>query len=417
MPHHRDDDGSGIAGSTPDESALDALRPGEAARAAQALVPLLAERAAQAEEDRRLTPDVVDALREAGIFRLGTPRAFGWFGAGLRTAVETCRVLARGCASASWIVAIAYGGNLFVSQFPDETREAVWSAGPDAFACGAAKPAGSVERVPGGLTLTGHWPYVSGIHHAPVVLLGFLRPRDEGEGSQEAAPQAMLAVVPRDAVDVLDTWHTAGMRGTGSDTVVAEGLHVPEAMALSFEDIVGGIGGLRRPDEPRFCISLAINLPLAGTAIGIAEGALADVVAILSGGRRLMSPLYRQAVDAPAYQLAVADAAVLIDTAHLHALRAADEIDRAAAAGVDLPLERRARLRVDTSHAIRCARSAVRLLIDAVGASALADGSRLQRAWRDLETASWHAALSPETSREVYGRVLLGAELPSSPAL
>jgi len=376
---------------------------------AAALVPVLAAYADRTEQDRRLADDSLKALRDAGMFRLGTPRAMGGHGVGVRTATDVCAELARGCASSSWLVGIAYGGALFASQLVDRARDAVWLDNPDAFVCGAANPSGTVRPTAGGLVLNGAWPWISGVLHAPWLVLGVQW--TDGEVHRG------LALARTESVEVRDTWHMAGMRGTGSNTAVAEDLFVPNDRVLTFDDIANGTAARRHPDELRVTFPLSINLPLVGTGIGIAQAALAHVVRLVAGGKRHASPLHPLIADAPAHQLNVADAATLIDTARLHLTRATEELDRTSRAGRRPDLEARSRLRLDGGHAMRCARDAVSLLLDTGGASGFADTSPLQRAWRDIETAARHAALSTETSREIYGRVLLGASLPANPVI
>ncbi|WP_308293622.1 acyl-CoA dehydrogenase family protein [Streptomyces sp. RM72] len=381
--------------------------------AAHSLVPLLADEAARTDTDRRLTATSVSALREAGMFRLGTPTAYGGHRRDVRAAVEVCEALAHGCAASSWIVAIAYGGNLFASQLTDDERMTIWKDDPDAFVCGTANPSGSAHRSAGGWTLSGRWPWISGIHHAPWTLLGFTW-HDDGSGG---GPERGMALVPTSSLAVEDVWHVAGMRGTGSNTAVADGMYVPDSRVVSLTDMANGAYRQRHPDEPRTTFHLSINLPLVATAVGIAAATLDRVVKAVAGGRRAVSPLYDLVAEAPSHQMNVVDAAVLIDTARLHLLRAAEAVDAEARAGRSPELLDRARLRMDAAHATRCARKAVSLLLDTAGASSFADGAVLQRAWRDIETASRHAALSVQTSKEIYGRALLGVGLPVSPVL
>jgi len=374
-------------------------------RVARDLTPVVAAQAERTERERTLAGPSAEALREAGLFTMGTPPRYGGHGAGVRTAVDVCAELAAGCASSSWLVGIVYGAALFASQLPDEVRTVIWKSDPDAVLCGAANPSGSVTAVPGGLELDGRWPWISGIDHADWVLLGIVR-EDRG------GPERGLALVPASALTVADTWHMAGMRGTGSRTAVASRLFVPDEQFVSFAEIAEGIGIRRHPGEARVIFPMSINLPLVGTGVGIARGALERVVRDLAGGKRSVSPLHALTAEAAPHQLNVAQAATLIDTATLHLRRAADEIDEAARAGRRPDLETRARLRMDGSHAMRCAREAISILLDTAGASSFSDDSPLQRAWRDIGTASRHAALSVETSRELYGRVLLGRSLP-----
>ncbi|MFE3073883.1 acyl-CoA dehydrogenase family protein [Streptomyces sp. NPDC059247] len=379
--------------------------------AARSLVPLLAAEAARTEERRSLTGTTVTGLRRAGLLRLGTPAEYGGQGAGARTAVDVCEELAKGCASASWIVGIAYGGALFASQLPRSERAALWRDDPDAVVCGSANPSGTARRTDNGWALSGRWPWISGIHHAPWTLLGFVRPGAGGE------PERGMAVVPTADLTVEDVWHMAGMCGTGSDTAVADDVHVPDSRTISLTAMADGAYRRRHPGEPRITFHLSINLPLVATAVGIATASLEKVLDAAARGRQTVSPLHRLVAEDPAHQLNVADAATLIDTARLHLRRAADEVDAHARAGRRPALAERARLRMDAAHAMRCARDAVSLLLDTAGAGSFADGSVLQRAWRDIETASRHAALSVQTSKEIYGRALLGAPLPPSPVI
>ncbi|MEO3977781.1 acyl-CoA dehydrogenase family protein [Streptomyces sp. CAU 1734] len=386
----------------------DGLTPVEAANS---LIPLLAAEAARADERRTLTRTTLTALRRAGLLRLGTPVAHGGRAAGARTVVDVCKELARGCASASWTVGIAYGGALFASQLPRSERTALWRDDPDAVVCGAANPSGTARRTDGGWTLSGRWRWISGIHHAPWTLLGFVRPGTGGE------PERCMAVVPTSALTVEDVWHMAGMRGTGSDTAVADGVYVPDSRTISLTAMADGVYRRRHPGEPRITFHLSINLPLVATAVGIAAATLERVLDTAARGGQTVSPLHRLVAENPAHQLNVADAATLIDTALLHLRRAADEVDTHARAGRTPALPERARLRMDAAHSTRCARDAMSMLLDTAGAGSFADGSVLQRAWRDIETASRHAALSVQTSKEIYGRALLGAPLPPNPAI
>ncbi|MET8829513.1 acyl-CoA dehydrogenase family protein [Streptomyces sp. NPDC004610] len=379
--------------------------------AARSLRPLLTDEAPHSEERRTLTGTTLAALRRSGLLRLGTPTAHGGHGAGVRTAVEVCEELARGCSAASWVVGIAYGGALFASQLPLAERAALWGHNPSAMVCGSAGPSGTARRTGGGWTLNGSWPWMSGIHHADWALLGFTWP---GGGDR---PERGLALAPASALVVEDTWHMAGMRGTGSDTAIADEVYVADSRTISLTAMAEGAYRRRHPGEPRITFHLSINLPLVATAVGIAAAVLDAVVGAAARGGRVVSPLHGLVSEAPAHQLGVADAATLIDTARLHLGRAAREVDTQARAGLRPPLVDRARLRMDASHAMRCARDAVSLLLDTAGAGSFADGSVLQRAWRDIETASRHAALSVHTSKEIYGRALLGAALPSSPVI
>ena len=124
--------------------------------------------------------------------------------------------------------------------------------------------------------------------------------------------------------------------------------------------------------------------------------------------RRIAYTFYTRQTDSPSFQLAMAKAATLVDTAHLFAYRAADLIDEAAGNSRQLSYFERARIRMDVGHTVTAARDAIDVLMSSHGASAFADFNPLQRIWRDSETASRHAVAGPDIAAEIYGRALLG---------
>ena len=229
-------------------------------------------------------------------------------------------------------------------------------------------------------------------------------PNDDGEIVDQG-----LVAIPMSDLSIEDTWYVAGMRGTGSNTLVAKDVFVPQHRMISTVAAVGGRYGTERTDEALYRTAFVPGaaLVLVGPQLGLAQAAL-DLVVEKASKRSIAYTFYDVQTDAPTVQLAVAKAAMLLDSAHLHAYRAAADIDQAAADGVYPEYEARARVRADTGWAIQQAREAIRVLVSAHGASSFAETSPLQRIWRDSEVASRHAVTSPEISAEVYGRALLG---------
>jgi alkylation response protein AidB-like acyl-CoA dehydrogenase len=150
-------------------------------------------------------------------------------------------------------------------------------------------------------------------------------------------------------------------------------------------------------------------LILAGSQLGVARAAL-DYVIAKAKARGITHTTFQRQADSTGFQMLVADAAMKIDTAFLHAGRAADDLDRAAAAQRHPELVERARVRMDTALAAKYAREAVELLVQAHGTSSLADHNPLQRMWRDVHVASHHAITEWQVNLEVYGRAMLGVE-------
>jgi 3-hydroxy-9,10-secoandrosta-1,3,5(10)-triene-9,17-dione monooxygenase len=206
-----------------------------------------------------------------------------------------------------------------------------------------------------------------------------------------------------------DTWFVTGMKGTGSNTLVADDVFVPGHRYISVPKMIAGQVDNPYHDEALYRAAFVPGaaIILAGPQLGLAQAAL-DIVLEKAPKRGIAYTFYDKQTEAPGFQLAVAKAASLVDSAHLHAYRAAADIDEAAHHGIHPDYAARARVRMDTGRAIVYAREAVRELVSPHGASSFAESSAMQRHWRDSEVASRHAVANPEISAEVYGRALLG---------
>ncbi|WP_089101901.1 acyl-CoA dehydrogenase family protein [Streptomyces hyaluromycini] len=366
------------------------------------LVPILAGQAQESERLRRVSDDAARALREGGMFRLGTPRVFGGFGAGVRTSMEVTAELARGDASAAWIANIYTGGGLVASLMDERARQEVWGQDPDVAVAASLTPSGSAATAENGdLLVSGRWGWASGIDHAGWVALAI------APGAPDLPP--VIALVPVAEVTVEDTWHVAGMAATGSNTVVADRVRVPAHRTLDMGAVLAGVYATRYEGEPRNAVAIASMLALTVVApmLGMARAAL-DLTLDTAARKPMSLTVYERLADSPSVQLAVADAASLVDTAQLHAYRAADDLDHAAAGARQLTVEQRTRVRMDTAVAAIRTREAVDRLVSVCGASTFALANPLQRIWRDLGTASRHGVVNPDLAREIYGRTLLG---------
>ena len=383
--------------------APDALRAELVTRAA-ALVPLLARNATQTENDRRVVEENITAIRDAGLFRIMVPRRFGGLETDIRTKLEVSRELAKGCGSTAWVTALQNVCAWFGGLASDECQNDIWGNDPDARVAGVFDPAARTRWVDGGWITTGRWAWASGILHADWCLVGVPMTDEHGDVVDQG-----LAFVPKTDVSVEDTWFVAGMKGTGSNTIVAEEIFIPEYRVMSVPGLIAGNPPTPHTDEAlyRSAFIPVAALILVGAQLGLCQAAL-DFVIDKAPKRGITYTVYEQQVDAPTVQLAVARAATLVDTAHLHAYRAAADIDDAAREGRLLDYTERARVRMDTGYVAETARESIRLLCSAHGAGSFADASPLQRIWRDSEVASRHAVVHPEISALVYGRALLG---------
>jgi alkylation response protein AidB-like acyl-CoA dehydrogenase len=300
------------------------------------------------------------------------------------------------------------GGAWFVGMWNEQVQQDVWGTNPDARVAGVTAPGGAAELVDGGYRVSGKWAYCSGSLHADWLFLG-VPIVGAGDGA-EAGPVDHGAVLVRAAdVTIEDTWFVSGMKGTGSNTVVARDVFVPRHRFVSVPRLLEGRTDSPYQDEALYRVPFEVSAPLdlVGPQLGLATAALQLVVS-KAAGRAMAHTEYASQAEAPIVQLAVAKAASLIDVAELLAHRAAADVAEAGARGEFPDRVARARVRMDTAQAVEHARDAIRELVSVHGAASFAELNPLQRIWRDSEVASRHAVANPGIGAEQYGRALLG---------
>ncbi|MEU4099001.1 acyl-CoA dehydrogenase family protein, partial [Streptomyces sp. NPDC026673] len=311
----------------------------ELASRAAGLQPLLREYAAQGDADRVVPPAVVESLREAGVFRLLTPKRFGGYETDLRTLTEVSEALGQGDGSAAWVGMIISVTNWLACLFPDKAQEEVFGADPDARVTGVAAPTGMGEKVPGGWRVSGRWSFNSGAPYATWAAVGALLKDERGEVVDQA-----LVLIPAAELTVEDTWHTAGMRGTASNTLVGHEVFVPEHRVLSVPAAAEGIYPRPTHDEALYGASFGpmLVLCLVGPLLGLGRAAL-DVVTEAAVSKPLSFTVHGRQADSVGVQTQIAEAALKIETARLHIYRAVDKVDAAAAVA---PLDYSARAHI-----------------------------------------------------------------------
>lgn len=381
---------------------------------AAALVPLLRENAARSEADRRVAEENITALSEAGLFRMTVPRRLGGHEADFTTFLEVTSELARGCGSTAWVTTLINVCNWMVGLYPEQAQQEVWGQDPDAKVCGVLAPSATSRAVEGGLVVTGRWGFASGSLHSQWASLGVPVMDASGQQIDQGA-----ALIPMSELTIEDTWYVAGMRGTGSNTLVADEVFVPSHRILSVTQAVQGVYPTEHKDETLYRSALVpvLALVLAGPQVGLAQAGMEVVTASLAKGRGISYTFYERASEAPSTQIQMAEAAQLIDTARLHLMRAAADIDTSAASEEYMSFGTRARVRMDTGYIARRSREALDLLLSIQGAGSFAEASPLQRIWRDQETGSRHAVINPAIAGELYGRALLGIEEQVTPLI
>lgn len=367
---------------------------------AVALQPLLRAHASDSEGNRRLDDAVVAGLSDAGLFRLLKPTRFGGYATGVRTVVEITEALGVADGSAAWVVGLGAAASWMMGLASDRAQEEVLGSDPDVRLAGSAHPA-PARRVDGGVVVSGRWPYASGSHHAAWAGISAAVIDDAGQ-----VVDVYMCLVPSSEVRLDDTWHVTGMRGTGSNTWAADELFVPEHRLLSMSS-VGDLGGMQG-ESPLPFAPLA-TLMLVGPLLGLGQAAL-SVVSADASKKAMHHTVFARQSDSVGVQVQVAEAALALQTARLHAYQAADTLDEAVAEERTLTYEDRAQIRAASGYAAQQVLTAIHELVNVHGAASFAETSPVQRYWRDANTAARHAGLNAVVGYEVLGKVLLGVE-------
>jgi 3-hydroxy-9,10-secoandrosta-1,3,5(10)-triene-9,17-dione monooxygenase len=291
--------------------------------------------------------------------------------------------------------------NWWVGHFPAQAQEEFFASGPDTLASSALNPGrGTAEPVPGGFRLSGHWNFSSGCDAASWVLVAVQRPSG-----------LMWMLLPRADYDILDTWFTSGMRGTGSKDIVIKDAFVPEYRTLDPNRAGDGEWHgweLHRRLSYRLPLRCLTGWDLLAPIIGMAQGAVDEFISCLHG----TSGSGRTA-DSMLVQARLAEAAVEVEAARelfCHSIR--DILGKAERGEAYTPLER-ARYRRNKNFAARLCIQAVNRLFEASGSGAILESGAMQRLHRDAHAASHHQALSWDAAAEDFGRQVLG--LPPAP--
>jgi len=367
-------------------------------------VARLAERAEEAERLRRLPAATVTDFRQTDLFRLLLPARFGGIQASFPELLEPVRRMAHGCASSAWTLGFYALHNWMLSLFDPQVQDEVFASGP-VLAPAPLAPTGRGTPADGGVRLSGRWSWATGAMDADWMMVGALIER------QDRIDPALVAV-PADEVEVADTWHTAGMRGTGSHDVVITDVFVPEHRMVAVADIYAGTApGARAHNVPtyRWPMVPALALVAAMPVLGAAER-VAELFADRLGGRVLAYSGVAQK-DQPAAQIRLGDAGVRLRALRALIAETADGIEQRVAGGERVSRSVRAEARLAAAHTVHECRAIIADLLEASGASAQFLSNPLQRFKRDVDIAAGHVVFDYDTSRELAGALAIGAKI------
>ena len=386
----------------------------EALRRSRELAPRLAARAEESHRLRRLPQDTVDALHQAGLFRILQPARVGGGELDYVCLVQVGAALARGCASAAWTLTNLASHHWMLAKFPARAQADVWDADLNALiAASFIFPAGRAHASKGGYVLSGRWPYCSGVGLAGWVMLGAI----VGGEVEDDPAEYRLFLLPRSDYRIHETWETLGLEGTGSHDVEVENAFVPGQRTLAVDATKGGDtpGSALNPGA-LYRIPLFATFPyvFSGIALGIAEAAVEHFIDTARG--KTLSYQVMRLADSPSIQVRLAEASAYVDAARTMMVANCTEVQRLAQAGQVPDILSKVRYRRDAAVAVTFCARAVDLLFKAGGGRAVYLRNPLQRSFRDVSTVQAHIAFNFDIVGAAYGRVALG-QMADNPTL
>lgn len=376
------------------------------------LSPLIRSHALRTEQDRRVAGEVVAALAETGLQRMNVPRRYGGYETRLRTQVDVLGEISAACGSTGFMALIQAGCAFIASLFPDEAQDEIFT-GPDVRVGGTLIPTSKAVPADGGYTVTGTSPFATGCQDAEWHLLTAV-----ADTGTPGPPDILWTAIPLTDLKVLDDWDVTGLAGSGSNSVVAQDVHVPAHRVLPVGPLLTGtFPSLRNSADPFYGMPVLLLFCAwtASNALGLARAALTEFGERIHR-RGITYTFYERQHEATVTHLQFAEAAMKVASAELLTADFVGLIEARVADGRPYTVEERARIRAQCGFLTRLCKEAADLIGSASGASSLARDVPIQRIVRDLNALGLHSFVNPATNLEIYGRVLSGLE-PGTPFL
>jgi alkylation response protein AidB-like acyl-CoA dehydrogenase len=374
--------------------------------AARELVPLIRKYADQTDADRELPKPLFHALADAGFYRMAVPRAIGGLEVDFPTYVQVLEELGKGDASTAWTVSQGANWATYSARMSPAAAREIWTDTPRSVVSNTPVATGKAVVVPGGFRVTGRQPFSTGIMHASwvaahaqVIENGVVRQRN-------GRPETRFCLIPREQVELVDAWHTKGMRGTGTNSFDVKDVFVPE------ERTVFQLGAPVVTPGARYKIPITLGFAAGDgmVALGLARNCLEAFFEVAgSKAPRNMTGLLR---EQPITQFAVGQAEAALRSGRAYLLSAAHEIWQSAIS-TDAPaasLESRINLRLASTHAIRLAAQVVDGLHPLCGATVVFDGNLIQRLFHDMHVITQHGQARFQ-NYEIVGKYCVGLEI------
>jgi len=394
---------------TPETSTIPA--PAAFADRVSVLVDGIADRAPQAEVERKVPDETIEAFRASELQRLLQPKRYGGWEASFDPLVDISIPIARHCASSAWVLGLYVVHTWLAGLFPGDAQDEIWSETPRALIAGSYAPAGKAEAVDGGYRLSGRVAFSSGAPAADWLLCGAMVPC----GPEGALLPAFTIVPKRDVTIDWESWDTVGLSGTGSYDVLLDDVFIPTHRVLTFPAAASGAPpGSDVNDDPMYrmtllsCVPYSLALPSVGAAMGavdrfVDENRVRDTRgAVVSGGSKV--------AGFQTVQKRVGEASAILDACILVARRdireAHETVERDGALSVDF----RMRNRRSQAFLAQQAKQAISLIMDAAGGRCIQRSHPIQRAWRDIQAVNAHISLNFDAVMSMHAQHRFGLQ-------
>ena len=370
---------------------------------AQRLSKSFAQRSAEFEQARRLPADVSDAMAKAGIYRMFVPQSLGGSETSPLVSSQVFETLAQGDAACGWVAFIAATSGSSLARIETSAAKQMF-ASPQTMLAGVFAPNGKAVKSGEDYILNGQWQWGSGTQNADWVLAGSMV--IDPEQPADAKPRAHMCLVPKDAIEFLDTWHSTGLRGTGSTDFKLTDHRVPSAHIV-------GLEVRKMPDTPLFQFPnfTLLALGIGAVSMGIARAALNEFVDLARQKKRISSS--STIAERSHTQMQIATAEAKLRSARAFYYESVEQAWERALAGDTVDVDQRRNLRLATTHAVMASAEVVDCAYNLAGGVSVYQSSNLQRHFRDIHVATQHIMVAPSTL-ETTGRLFLG--LPTNTA-
>jgi len=375
---------------------------------ARGMVPTLIKRAPKCEEMRRLPDETLEDFKKAGFFKIGLPKKYGGYEMDYDVLCEVIMEVAHGCGSSAWNLAVFGEHNYTLTNSTAEVLDELWADDPDVLLSSGNDQNAELEAVDGGFIFNARLQFSSGCDHASWWMCGAFE-KDTGQRRGIIVPKKNARIID-------DSWHVAGLAGSGSKDVEFKDVFVPtkHLRPPPFSPEWGGkMAGVQNPATYRLSQQSTKPFTLTSVSVGIAGGA---IKAFTEQIKERHSRFGQSVADFQSMQLRIAESAAEYQAARLIVLSDIQESLAILRDSEDIPEEMHHRNRRDMAYCPRLAKASVDRIFYAAGAGGLFLDNNLQRQFRDVHAGGAQIFLNWDINATVYGRALLGLEPGGPPA-